>query len=268
MKQILVMASAAALLAAVGCADDRVGDGNGAGGEGEAAGADIQSNDIAEGAAAPADPAPVATGDPVDDDAAYIHLLGMVRGHLAAFIELYRAGAYDMAQGHVKHPESELYVALAPAIAARSAPPFADALSALADAAQTRGDVESAYEAARAAIRAAGPQDDIRATVLGVAKLVASAAEEFEEGVAPDGAIIAAHEYQDAFGFLSAAREMLAEARTDDINEVEAIAVSHEQIDMALGSFDGLVVETTDGDAATLYAAAQRIERVGTALRP
>ncbi len=200
------------------------------------------------------------SGDPADDDVEYLYRLGMVRGHLAAFIELYRAGAFDMAATHVKHPESELYEELVPAFAARGKPGFSDALSTLANAAADGGDVEAAYEATVSAIRANAPVSNVSVLLLSISKLVTTAAEEFDIGVGEDGAITEPHEYQDAYGFLSAAREMLSEIETGDINASEAIAVAHEQIDLSLASFAGLVVEETEGTSATLYGAAARIE--------
>ena len=66
-------------------------------------------------------------------------ILGLVQGHLIAFRELHAAGEMDMAATHAKHPESEIYAALAPAFAARSKPGFADELSALVAAGEEGG---------------------------------------------------------------------------------------------------------------------------------
>ena len=206
-----------------------------------------------EGAAA-------ATGDPATDDVEYLYRLGMACGHLIAFMELYRAGAYDMAATHVKHPESELYAELQPAIAARDKPGFAGELEMLAEAVESRSDVEAAYEKTFAAIRNHMPETNARTKLMAVSRIVHAAADEFDIGVGDNGAVEAPHEYQDAYGFLTAAREILAEADTSDINAGEAIAVAHEQIDMSLNAFEGLTAGSTGGDASTLYGAASRIE--------
>jgi hypothetical protein len=208
----------------------------------------------------------IRSGDPADDDVEYLYRLGLMRGHLAAFIELYRAGSYDMALTHVKHPESELYADVVPAFAARGKVGFADELTKLAGAADARGDVEPVYEQAISAIRDNAPAGDVKTTLLAVSVMVNTAAEEFEIGVDDAGAVVEPHEYQDAYGFLVAAREMLAEEETGDINAGEAIAIAHEQIDLSLASFDGLVVDETAGIAATLYGASEQIESVALRL--
>ncbi len=207
----------------------------------------------------------VRSGDPSDDDAEYLYRLGVARGHLAAFIELYRAGAIDMAETHLEDPQQKFYDALVPALAARGQRGFIGALNDLADAADGGGDVEAKYATAISAIRASAPASDVQTTLLSVSLLVAAAAKEFDIGVSEDGVVTGHREYQDAYGFLAAAREMLAEIKTYDINASEAIAVAHEQIDLCLASFNGLVADQTEGAPATLHAAAARIE--GVALR-
>lgn len=212
-------------------------------------------------------PPPARTGDPADDDVAYLHQLGQVSGHLVAFIELYRAQAYDQAMSHAKHPSDEIYADLEPAFEARDARGFAAELSALVAAAEERGDVESAYGILKEAIASNEPPADARARIGAAAALVATAAEEFAEGVDENGAVVNPHEYQDAYGFLHAAREMLSQTDANDIDAGDAIAVAHEQIDMALNNnFDGLLATATEGDAAAIEASAIQIERAAERL--
>ncbi len=211
--------------------------------------------------------ADIRSGDPATDDVEFIYRLGLIRGHLAAFLELYRVEAFDMAASHLKHPGSELYAGLVPAFEARHTGGFAQELDALADRSARRGDVDEAYAGAIAAIRAEAPAVAVSTKLLAISKMVATAAEEFEAGVADDGAIGEPHEYQDAFGFLTVAREMLAAENPSDINETEAIAVAHEQLDLCLNEFSGLLVDRTEGEAATIYAAGAVIERAALRLR-
>lgn len=251
-------------LAVSGCAGEgEAGEGEGARsaavseGEGEGGG---------EGASAEGEGASDA-GDPATDDVEYLRRLGLVRGHLAVFIELYRAGEFDAAATHVKHPESELYAGLVPAFKARGKPGFADALSALVAATQARGDVDAAYAAVGDAIDANAPATNLATKLLAAAAMARTAGDEFAIGVEDDGAVSNAHEYQDAYGFLAAAQEMLSTEDTDDINEAEAIALAHEQLDIALKSFSGLTAEHTEGKASTIYGAAARLEIAGLGLR-
>ncbi len=209
----------------------------------------------------------IRSGDPADDDVEFIYRLGLIRGHLLSFIELYRAEAYEMASAHVQHPASELYDALVPAFEARASDGFAEGLTALADAAAEHSDVDAVYADLVVAIRATAPKTSVAVKLLAISKMVATAAEEFDVGVADDCAIVDAHEYQDAFGFLSVAREMLASENSSDINETEAIAVAHEQLDLSISAFAGLLAETSEGQAETIYAAAAQIERAALRLQ-
>ena len=199
-------------------------------------------------------------GDAATDDVAYIRLLGLARGHLAAFYELYRGGAGEMAQSHAKHPESELYIELSKAFDARRQKGFAIELKNLAAAAAAGESIDEEFSAAIAAIDAHMPKASASVMLLGVAEIVRTAADEFGIGVQQDGAVTNAHEYQDAYGFLSASRDILSAIETTDINEIEAIALAHEQIELSLSSFDALTAPNTEGRASTLYGAAARIE--------
>ncbi|WP_411820369.1 hypothetical protein ABFZ85_02895 [Hyphococcus formosus] len=206
------------------------------------------------------------TGDPASSDIAYLHLLGLARGHLIAFHELYGSGSIDMALMHVKHPESELYASLAPAFDARKKPGMAQELRDLAAAADARGEIEPGYEAVVRALDAHAPDTSVANVLLAVSKIVRTAADEYDIGVEDDGLITNAHEYQDAYGFLIASREILAGVKTNDMNATEAINLAQEQIDVALTAFDGLTAEKTEGAASTLYGAAARIEIAGRGL--
>jgi len=229
--------------------------GEGMSAEGESEGAPVAAGEGDEGGAAA-----MRTGDPATDDVEYIRLLGLVRGHLTAFVELYQGGATEMALMHVKHPESELYQNLVPAFEARRTTGFSDQLTALSDAANAGGDISESYSAVSEAISMQMPAASIKNTLLAISEIVRTAAEEFDMGVEDDGTISKPHEYQDAYGFLVAAREMLSGLHTDDMNEGDAIAMAHEQIETSLASFDGLTVTQTEGRPSTLFGAAARIE--------
>ncbi len=205
------------------------------------------------------------------DDSAYLAHLGQVRGHLKVGVALYEAGAYEMAISHMKHPGDELYTAIKPALAARKAADFADALSTLAKAVESKADLaqvrqahdalEKAIEASQSVVdsQAANHAVTVYATVL---KLVRTAADEYAIGV-KQGKIVNAHEYQDAWGFTTIAKQWLEslteQQRTGSIDTYEKIA---RQVDALLASAWPAVVppETVTGDAADLYGAAARIE--------
>jgi len=165
-----------------------------------------------------------------------------------------------MAITHVKHPESELYGTLAPAISARGKQGFAEELSALAGAAETGGDVTNAFGDAVEALNAHAPAAGAATQLMAISAIVRTAADEFDIGVEDDGAVSNAHEYQDAYGFLVASREIISGITTSDVNEAETIEVAQEQIGLALDAFESLTAEETEGQPSTLYGAAARIE--------
>lgn len=249
---------------------------------GEAAGDSARAGDVAAqsaGGSAPAaaSPGPAAggegegegasTADPVSDDVEYLHQLGQTRGHLIAFTALHRLGAHEMSMTHAKHPESELYAGLVPAFAARGKPGFAEELAALADAVEKGESVDAAYLDVTKAVSDNEPDVDFATRLMAIATLSRTAGVEFAIGVADGGAVVNAHEYQDAYGFLTAAREMLASTDAADAQETQALALADEQLELALGEFDALTANRVDGDASVIHGAAARIEIEANMLR-
>ncbi len=229
------------------------GEGESEGGEGESEGGE------SEGASSSADPA--------SDDVEYIRRLGFVRGHLIAFAELHHAGEVEQALMHAKHPESELYAGLAPAFAARGASGFAESLTAITAAATEGGDIDGAYAAVVSQIDAHMPEVGIADRLMAISNIMATAGDEFAQGVKKRGAIRKPHEYQDAYGFVVAAKEILAGAESQNDDEAKAVATASEQIDKALAAFSGLTATKTTGKASALYGAAARIEIAALGLK-
>jgi hypothetical protein len=172
-----------------------------------------------------------------------------------------------MSMTHAKHPESELYAGLVPAFAARGKPGFAAELDALAHAVERGEDVEAAYAAVTNAISDNEPDADFATRLMAIATLARTAGNEFAIGVADNGTVVNAHEYQDAYGFLMAAREMLASTDAADAQDAQGLALADEQLQIALGEFDALTVNRVDGDASVIHGAAARIEIEANMLR-
>lgn len=251
LTQLSAIAAGAAMLAGCGGEDVSEGESDRAG---KAGAPEIAIDGEGEGEGGGSD------ADPASDDVEFLHRLGQVRGHLAALVALHGQGAHEMAATHAKHPESELYADLVPAFRARGLPGFADELDALVDATTGGGDISAAYGAVKAAIAANEPDVGVKTRLLALAAIAQTAADEFAIGVAADGAIVNAHEYQDAYGFLTAARESLSRLEGASADETAAIALAGEQIDRALGEFGDLTGQRADGKAEVLYGAAARIE--------
>jgi len=235
-----------------------------------ARGSDVSERSAVGSDAAATRPGPSAGGegegegssgaDPVSDDAEYLHLLGQTRGHLAAFTALHRLGAHDMSMTHAKHPESELYTGLIPAFEARGKAGFARELDALTVAVGNGGNVDAAYSDLVKAIRENEPDTDLGTHLKAISTLARTAGKEFAIGVADDGRVVNAHEYQDAYGFLTAAKEMLASREARNPQEAQALATAEQQLNIGLGEFDTLTAAQVDGKASVIQGAAARIE--------
>lgn len=208
-------------------------------------------------------------GGPADlkaDDAAYLIRLGLIRGHLLAGYELYRAGHADMARTHMKHPRDELYAGLVPAICHHGGEAFDTELSALSEKVEAgagQAEVDAAYEALVAAIREAESAADasLKSELLGVTGLLRTAGEEYAIGVR-DGQLVNAHEYQDAYGFTRIAGMRLEELDDDQRAESPQTVARAEGLVTELSDLWPSLVpgDTVDGDPSRLYGAAARIE--------
>jgi len=202
----------------------------------------------------------------VSSDAVYLGQLAFIRGHLNVGVNLYREGDEEASATHMKHPESEIYAALQPALEARDAPGFADQLAALAGAVENGkplADVEAAYEALLQGITAAEqavPNQNARLLGDVIVDLVSTAAAEYDIAVGDDLALENAHEYQDALGFIRVAYDNLdnVAAMTDDTSTVAAI---REQLDLVHPAWTGLQPpQRLHTRPSVIYGAASRIE--------
>lgn len=201
-----------------------------------------------------------------EDDADFLTLLGLVEGHLRAGTELYRQGEADMAKTHMKHPSDELYADLEPALSARSIDGFAEPLEALAVAVESGKESEEADAAFKAVLEEiddtrAAADADLSAKLKSIVNLVRTAADEYEIGV-KDGRVTDPHEYQDAWGFVQAAK-----AAMDSLSDSERqrMGESFDKITSELTALEEawpsvVPPETIATDSSLIYAGAARIE--------
>lgn len=214
-----------------------------------------------------------AASDAGADDAGFLTLLGLVEGHLRAGIELYRQGAADMAKTHMKHPADELYIEIEPALAERNIEGFAEPLEKLAVAVESGQPVEDAEEAFQAVLQdidriRAAAAGDLAAQLRSVTNLVRTAADEYGIAV-KDGRVSDPHEYQDAWGFVQAAKAQMGGL---DEADRQRMGQSYQQITAELDALDGawpavVPPETVTTDASLLYAGAARIELAALAVK-
>jgi hypothetical protein len=169
-----------------------------------------------------------------------------------------------MARTHVKHPEDEIYADLRPELDERGLEQFDTELQHLAHALMSDASddtVQEAYDEVLHEIAELRDHASAGDRLRGIVGMVRTAAEEYGVGV-KDGAVVNAHEYQDAWGFLQAARdeaEKIAES-----GDEQAAAAAREiiaQLDTTAPLFAGIVPpERIDADASVLWGAAARME--------
>jgi hypothetical protein len=203
------------------------------------------------------------------DDIAYLTQLALIRGHLHVGMDLYRQGENAAAQSHMKHPDDELYTALVLPFAARGVVGFAPELgrlAALVEGGAPVPEVETAYFETERKIADAELRVSARglpAMIAVIARLVRTAAEEYAVGV-NGGAVVNAHEYQDALGFVRIAGDLLAgldpAERVGADDHIGAVAQELQAIAKAWPSVVPPAVVTTD--AVLIADAAAHIESV------
>jgi len=202
------------------------------------------------------------------DNVAFLTQLGLMRGHLHAFYALYSAGELANAATHAKHPESELYADLAPALAAREIEGFATPLTTLSNVARDNGEIDAAYaEVVKQITRVERASEaNAKEKLLSISNLIRIAGDEYKIGVASDGAITNLHEYQDAYGFVEVAKDRLSTLNSANELSGDVIGKSIGLVTALSGNFDGWTPKRARGKSNTLYGAAARIELLALGL--
>jgi hypothetical protein len=208
-----------------------------------------------------------AAADPVTDDLAYLHQLGILRGQLEVGMDLYRRGDMAAAREHMEYPADELYADLRPALEARDAPDLTQLVQQLATSvrevspsAQVEADYAAMADGLDQAERAAAGARQPLVVLGAIQRLVKSAAVEYGEAVM-DGQVVKPREYQDSLGFVRVARAMLARlGGAEDANQKVVI-----KVEQALSGLDPAWpdIEPPDHvitDPNLLYGAAAKIE--------
>jgi hypothetical protein len=199
-----------------------------------------------------------------DPDVEYFSDLGLVEGHLAAGVALYMLGEAEMAKTHMKHPRDEIYADLEPMMKDRGVKGFADELSALASAVEAGAPVEEVrmkFDGVLVAIDACGAPESAADRANAVVKLVRIASDEYADGVV-EGKVVEPHEYQDAYGFVQAAKRLVGRAGDDEKSEYSEefaeITAQLAALDKAWPDLAGK--SKIDTDSTLLAGAAARVE--------
>lgn len=206
----------------------------------------------------------VASGDETVD---FLAGLLQVEGHLATAFALVAAGEGENGIAHMGHPMAEVYESLEHPLQDLGQPPFEDLLERLVDEAAAGaapvalGDIHAEIlartSAAWDAATAGEPHDAFDA----IRHLVLKAGEEWGEGVV-SGKVAELHEYQDAWGFVNAARmRALTLSQSPDAAVAAAATATIAALDELAPALPSVLPEAAiGGDTALFAAAAAKIE--------
>jgi hypothetical protein len=164
----------------------------------------------------------------------------------------------------MKHPRDEIYADLEPMMKERGAAGFADELAALAAAIENGApgdEVKAKFADVLAAIDGCGAPESAADRANAIVKLVRTASGEYADGVT-GGKVVKAHEYQDAYGFVQAAKRLLDKASDDEKSEYsEEYAEIGGQLSSLDKAWPDIAGKTQpDTDSTLLAGAAARIE--------
>jgi hypothetical protein len=205
-------------------------------------------------------------------DAGFLALLGYVEGHMRVGTALYSMGEVEHAKTHMKHPADEIYTELKPLLDQRGLAGFAselEAVSAAVEAGKPADEVMTLVETLFTAIHAQRPSQLTGPLAAETVKqMVRTAAEEYAIGV-KEGKIDNVHEYQDAWGFVQTAQQLIAslpQAEQDSHRDALGnITAELNALDPLWPDIAGKAPVT--GSADTLFAAAAKIELAALSMK-
>jgi hypothetical protein len=205
-------------------------------------------------------------GTGVDADLMFHVGVGEVAGKMIAAATLYEQGQAEAAKGHMVRPSDDIYTALKPMLAEFNMPGFAAELTALADAIDAgapAAEVKSKLAALTAATQENGAPEAPHELALTVVHLVRNAGGDYANGVT-DGKVTDAHEYQDAWGYVQAAKRLLGGApdfmREEYGKEFEKISAYLDGLDSAWPDLTG--EKPAGAESSVIAGTAARIELV------
>ncbi len=201
----------------------------------------------------------------VEVEAMYLVILGQVEGHLDTAMALYRLGESELARMHAVKPGDALYRELRPKLGYRHADAFDTELNNLAaamEAGRPMHETEPAFAAVMKEIHQArahaGGGDHARLMAAGM--LVRLAGSDYAQGVKA-GKVSALKDYQDAWGYIEAAKSVVTPLKQDANADVaRAAARITGELDGLAPAFPELAPRgIIDADAKHLYRAGARI---------
>jgi hypothetical protein len=243
---------------------------------------------MGDGAQAKRKPKPVAAPVVIVDKAAqeaaraqviaeqpgFIAELAQVDAEVQVAVALYQTGHIDLAQVHMRHTDAIIYRRLQSRMAARRASSFATEFNAISKAFAAKESfksIQAKYKKLRVAMtisRGAGDLISAHPMATGVLILIQKSNDYYSSGVA-NGQVVDAHHYQDGWGLLKAAKNIMEDVSRKDR---KIFAAPLQQIDDALRNLNdlwpNLTGEDTKGqDGQVLIDAVAKVEQAVTAIQ-
>lgn len=208
-------------------------------------------------------------GSTASGDATVDFLAGLLQidGHLTTAFALVEAGHAEHGFDHLAHPLAEVYESLEHELEELGQPQFEELLEDLVAEAQAGADT-AALQARHAEITArteaawqAAAADEPADAFAAIRHLILKAGDEWSEGVA-QGQIAELHEYQDAWGFIQAARaRATALAASPDAKVAAAAQATVAALDTLTQALpEVLPTGAITGDPSLFAAAAATVE--------
>ncbi len=207
-----------------------------------------------------------------NEEIAFITQLGLMEGHVLVGMKLYSINEKDMALTHVDHPVNEIYEAILPTLDKMGIPGFKVEIVAIGSAIQS-GASPSEVDAIKASLlkiihRLRAQHSNPAKIASSVNALIQIAAAEYDSGVA-DGHVVEDYEYQDAYGFMAVARQLILELPTNvRATNAKHVAVIEEEFRVIQVFWPDIVGRMPiSASTTTLLQAAAKIEAAATNIK-
>jgi hypothetical protein len=210
----------------------------------------------------------------ISEQPGFIAELAQVDAELQVAVALYQTGHVDLANVHVHHTDAIIYRKLQSRMAARRASSFATEFNALTKAIAAKESfksVQGKYSKLRTAmIISRGPGDLVAAHPMVTAALIMlQKSNEFYSSGVVNGKVEDARHYQDAWGLMKAAKNIMMDISRKDRKLHEAPL---KDIDDAMAGLNALWpsltgTDTNGQDAQMLSDAMSKVEQAGLAIQ-
>jgi hypothetical protein len=206
----------------------------------------------------------------ITDDNEYLTNLNLMKGHLWVGIQLYKASFKDNAKMHMKHPKSELYGGMIATFKHKGAPGFASELETLASSVENEEPLQTIDKNYKNLFKAINENEkfvdetsiSIHKKVNLVISLLKIAEEEYAIGIV-NGKVKNKHEYQDALGFTTMAKNIIEGINIEGETQKNRLSAIIAAIETLSSLWPELAPNhNVDGDAKSILNVIEEIKNI------